>query len=312
MQNQPFLSIYCLVHNHESFLEQCLSGFVIQKTNFSFVAIVHDDASTDNSKKIIEKYSRLYPQIIKPIFEEENIYQRNDGSIFKLMESKMIGKYVAICDGDDYWTDPYKLQKQVDFLEKHPNYSMCIHSSQCLLDTTHQFIDSAFSHIEDKDYSATELFENWQAATSSFVFNRNALNYHISDYRDILYMDIIYVLRCAEIGKIRGISDAMSVYRINRNGVTQRNDMELSNITRYPRHIKFISDNFSCVKKSSLKRALGTVLLYKSFTYDKYFSKTWFSDFILGLLYNPLNAFEILYNKVLRLVHKNAHGDKKL
>ena len=115
----PLVSIRCTVYNHEPFLRQCLDGFVMQKTNFPFEAIVHDDASTDGSAAIIREYAEKYPDIIKPIYETENQYSKHNGSLTRIMDAAMHpeSKYVAICEGDDYWTDPNKLQLQVDVME---------------------------------------------------------------------------------------------------------------------------------------------------------------------------------------------------
>lgn len=121
----PLVTIRCLVYNHEPYLRQCLDGFVMQKTNFPFEAIVHDDASTDRSAEIIREYAERYPDIIKPIFETENQYSKRDGSIRRILNEHTRGKYVAMCEGDDYWTDPLKLQKQVDVLEHDSNIGLC-------------------------------------------------------------------------------------------------------------------------------------------------------------------------------------------
>ena len=127
-ENEPLMvTILCLVYNHESYIRQCLEGFVMQKTNFRFEAIVHDDASTDGTAAIIREYAEKYPDIIKPIFETENQYSKGDGSLGRIMTAHTHGKYVAICEGDDYWTDPYKLQKQIDFLECYSDYVICSH-----------------------------------------------------------------------------------------------------------------------------------------------------------------------------------------
>ena len=127
-QDKPLVAIKCLVHNHEPYLRDCLEGFVMQQTNFPFVAIVHDDASTDNSAAIIREYEEKYPDIIKPIYEAENQYSKRDGSVGRIMNAAVDAtgaKYIAMCEGDDYWTDPLKLQKQVDFMEANPEYGLC-------------------------------------------------------------------------------------------------------------------------------------------------------------------------------------------
>ena len=125
MNERPLVSIHCLTFNQAPYIRQCLDGFVMQKTNFPFEAIVHDDASTDGTAEIIKEYAEKYPNIIKPILEKDNQYTKIGFSgIEQLMAEKEQGKYIAICEGDDYWTDSRKLQKQVDFLESHPNYGL--------------------------------------------------------------------------------------------------------------------------------------------------------------------------------------------
>lgn len=124
--NKPVVSVRCTVYNHAKYLRQCLDGFIMQETTFPFEVIVHDDASTDNSASIIREYANKYPYIIKPIFQTENQYSKHDGSINKHLRAATspFAKYFAICEGDDYWIDPLKLQKQVDFLESHPDYGL--------------------------------------------------------------------------------------------------------------------------------------------------------------------------------------------
>ena len=126
MSNDITVSIICKTFNHEKFIRQCLEGFVNQKTNFIFEAIVHDDASVDRTAAIIMEYEQKYPNIIKPIYEEENQYSKKR-SINHIIYPKLTGKYIAFCEGDDYWTDINKLQLQVDALEKHKDCVACFH-----------------------------------------------------------------------------------------------------------------------------------------------------------------------------------------
>jgi glycosyltransferase involved in cell wall biosynthesis len=141
-QSTVLVAIHCLVYNHEPYLRDCLEGFVMQQTSFPFVAIVHDDASTDGSTAIIREYEEKYPDIIKPIYETENQWRKPDGSLGRIMNAAIDAtgaKYVAMCEGDDYWTDPLKLQKQVDFLESHPDYVMCWQQCKFYLQTENRF-----------------------------------------------------------------------------------------------------------------------------------------------------------------------------
>lgn len=125
--NNILVSIRCVTYNQENYIDKCLEGIVKQKTNFRFEAYVHDDASTDKTSDVVEKYAKNFPNIIKPYIEKNNIYSKKDGSFKRTTWNPdyLTGKYLALCEGDDYWTDPYKLQKQVDFLESHPEYGMC-------------------------------------------------------------------------------------------------------------------------------------------------------------------------------------------
>jgi len=124
---KPLVVINCITYNHEPYIHDALEGFVMQKTNFPFVAIVHDDASTDHTADIIREYAERYPNIILPIYEKENQYSKHDGSLGRVMREARNAtgaKYIAMCEGDDYWTDPLKLQKQVNYLENHPDCSL--------------------------------------------------------------------------------------------------------------------------------------------------------------------------------------------
>ncbi len=126
--SRVIVAIECLVYNHKPYLRQCLDGFVMQKTNFKFVAVVHDDCSTDGSQEIIREYEEKYPDLIKPIYEKENQYSKKDGSLIRVIHESLKAfdtKYIALCEGDDYWIDSLKLQKQVDFLDTHTDIGLC-------------------------------------------------------------------------------------------------------------------------------------------------------------------------------------------
>lgn len=142
-KERPLVAIHCMVYNHAPFLRECFEGFVMQQTTFPFVAIVHDDASTDNSADIIREYETKYPHIFKPIYQTENQHSRPGVSVVSLINEaiKKIGaKYIAMCEGDDYWTDPLKLQRQIDFLEGNPQYSFCCHRFNILKNEEQKYI----------------------------------------------------------------------------------------------------------------------------------------------------------------------------
>ena len=120
------VTVYCAAYNHEKYIRQCLDGFVMQKTNFKFEVIIHEDASTDGTADIIREYEEKYPDIIKPIYEEENQYGKGLYYIEEFCLKNAKGKYIAICEGDDFWKDENKLQKQFEALESNPSCKMCV------------------------------------------------------------------------------------------------------------------------------------------------------------------------------------------
>lgn len=195
-----------------------MDGFVMQKTNFRFEAIVHDDASTDGSAAIIREYAEKYPEIIKPIFEKENLYSKRDGSLRRVMYANTHGKYVAICEGDDYWTDPYKLQKQVDFLESHPGYVMCSHRWREYMQT-----EDAFSEIAEFPESGVEYDLNtlvhgkWFFQPLTVVYRRDALDLDRFTYKYAI--DVVLFYELLKQGKGYCLPDVMAVYRIHSGGV---------------------------------------------------------------------------------------------
>jgi glycosyltransferase involved in cell wall biosynthesis len=126
--NNPLVSISSITYNHEPFIRDCLEGFLMQKTNFDYEILIHDDASTDQTQSIIKEYQQKYPHLIKPIYQTENQFSKGVRGINKKYNiSRSKAKYIAMCEGDDYWTDPYKLQKQVDYMEKHPEVVLTHH-----------------------------------------------------------------------------------------------------------------------------------------------------------------------------------------
>lgn len=227
----PILSVYCLVYNHSSYLREALDGIVEQQTNFAYEAIVHDDASTDDSAAIIFEYAEKYPHIIKPILQKENQFSKHDCSIWRTMESAVAEscKYVALCEGDDYWTDRNKLQIQVDFLESHLDFSMVFHRAMEHWENG-EHTDNIFYNVEEREYSGTEIYKEWIVATASVVMRKDIFNSDV--YRKaimnnkFLYTDIIFFLSCAHCGKVRGMSMVSSVYRRSDVGMTIRHQRD--------------------------------------------------------------------------------------
>ena len=123
--HKPLVSVAVISYNHGSYIRKCLDSILMQKTNFSFEVVIGDDCSTDETVSIIREFEQKFPNIIKPIYQSKNV--GGAANAYGSCYPKLSGKYVAICEGDDYWTDENKLQKQVDFLEQHPDYVLTFH-----------------------------------------------------------------------------------------------------------------------------------------------------------------------------------------
>lgn len=218
MNGTPLVSVCCITYNHALYIKQCLEGFLMQKTNFSFEIIINDDCSTDGTTKILKEYAERYSDVIKPIFHEENQYSKGvRGILVNFVFPKVQGKYVAICEGDDYWTDPYKLQKQVDFLENHLDYSMCFHNASILNETNEPHFP--FIPVKTADYTANEIYENWIVPTASIVFRKKVLE-SLSVEKELFSGDINLILTCASLGRVHAFKERMSVYRVQETGLT--------------------------------------------------------------------------------------------
>ncbi len=254
------ISICCLVYNHEQYLRECFDGFVLQKTTFPIEILVHDDASTDHSADIIREYTQKYPDLFKPIYQMENQYSKGV-DVFSINVKRAKGKYIALCEGDDYWTDPLKLQKQVEFLENNPIFSMCFHRAKILYESQHggglHCVD-----IEDREYAATELFSTWLVSTASMLFRKSCLAFSVKGAERILNGDIVLVEQCAHTGLIRGMSFFGSIYRVHSQGVTYCKDYQKTRILKYPEHLKCIEENFPKIEKDVLDKC-------KSESYNK-------------------------------------------
>lgn len=222
-KNKPLAVIRCLTYNHEPYIRDCLEGFVMQKTDFQFVAIVHDDASTDGTACIIREFAERYPGIIKPIYETENQYSRHDGSLGNIINGACEAtgaRYIAMCEGDDYWTDPFKLQKQVDFLEAHPDFSMCFHNVKIDYHgskTKNVNIERQLCRLSTREYSIIEIIKNWTVPTCSAVLKANCFDERIIN-KDIYAGDNALWVSCLTKGKSFCINEKMGVYRIVNSG----------------------------------------------------------------------------------------------
>lgn len=227
--DKPLVSICCITYNQSKYINECLDSFLSQETSFSFEILIHDDASEDGTAEIIKSYENEYGDIIKPIYQTINQYSLGNGPMNKLNFARAKGKYIAMCEGDDYWTDPLKLQKQVDFLEANKEYSSCAHTSDSIYmlkngnsiqnEITTSFVQK--NKIDfDKDVSVFELFSSYPFQTATFMMRRYEFEKKKTWFNTLKQGDINLFIILGSLGKIRKFKEAMSVYRIHANGIS--------------------------------------------------------------------------------------------
>lgn len=296
------VTIRCIAYNHGPYIRQCLEGFVMQKTNFRFEAIVHDDASTDSTATIIREYAEKYPNIIKPIFETENQYSKYDGSLQRIMDHAcMHGKYVALCEGDDYWIDPYKLQKQVDFLESHPEYIYSCHRYNILDMQTHEYKLASNIYFDKHPSDSNFTFgidypflTEWITKTLTCLYRNNIVNFPYSTFK--YFRDVHRVYFILKHGKGVCHSFVGGVYRISPVGVfSMHSNIEKANLA-YKIHEELYEKTHDKIFKK---------LMLDDFARKIYFSRRfiWPHNFLelkCYFIYLPLLTLRKCYRRCIR------------
>ena len=214
------VSVSCITFNHAPYIRACLDGFLMQKTSFVFEILIHDDCSTDGTREIIEEYSKKYPDIIFPIFQTENQYSKGvRGMMARFNFPRCRGKYIALCEGDDYWSDPYKLQRQVDFLEANTDFSICFHNMKILNESNPSALEFTNSKDQESVSSILDL-----ASKGNFMFTASVVFKKPKDgfpnwLTDLPIGDYAIHLFNAQFGKIKFLDQVMGAYRIHAGGV---------------------------------------------------------------------------------------------
>lgn len=224
----PLVSISCITYNHAPYIRECLDGFMMQKCDFDFEVLIHDDASTDGSQEIIKEYQERFPNVINPILQTENQWSRGvRGMNAKFNYPRANGKYIALCEGDDYWTDPLKLQKQVDFLEENKDFGLvCTHRH-----SSEKKGEKLSTNIEITPF---DILHHNPIATLTTMFRISIVRqiemnhgFKMGDYP--LWLEL--VKRC----RIMKLKDNTAVYRILENSASARNDIN--------KRIEFVKDS---------------------------------------------------------------------
>lgn len=246
------LTVLCTAFNHEKYIAQALESFVSQKTDFAFQVLVNDDCSTDGTAAILRQYAEKYPDIIKPIYQEKNLFSEGLAALYqKAFFDRLDTPYVAFCEADDYWSDESKLQRQMDILEADSTASACVHNTM-LHYCAGGGEDTALlpEGGGDRAVPFETVIKGMSGAfhTSSIMarteFVKNPPDYYYAAATHG-FLDYAMALRLALCGKIRFIDRCMSVYRISSNPAAWSAKLD----RHYARLKEFITGELAMMEK---------------------------------------------------------------
>lgn len=237
MEHNPLVAIQCMTYNHAPYIEDAMNGFCMQQTGFPFVAIIVDDASTDGEPDVIRGYLEQNFKMSEAqqwetdeayfieaqhqdnkncsfavILLKQNYFQKKKDKRPLFAEWDSLARFVAVCEGDDFWTDSHKLQLQVGYLESHPEYSMCFHDVEIKAEKGRTWYD-VFGRLENRDYTGLENLTTWSVPTCSIVCRNEVFKTRPMNPKFTMG-DNVLVLHCSHNGKVRCIPEKMGVYRL--------------------------------------------------------------------------------------------------
>ncbi|MBP9792979.1 MAG: glycosyltransferase [Flavobacterium sp.] len=257
------VSVICHTYNHENFIREAIDGILLQKTNFDIEVIIHDDASTDKTREIIEDYHLKYPSLIKPIYQTENKFSQklNISANFTYPVAK--GKYIALCEGDDYWTDENKLQKQVDFLKQNTEYVICW--TDFINKNGDTFIDTGFDTLFPEIYPLdfNNIFKTYNTFTLTTLFKKDSININaIFNFKHVKD-NTLYSLSLAN-GKGAFLNFKSAVYRWHSGGIYSLKSSLFKNYSSYL-NLKEVYDKIEPARTENIKEICNGLLKNAAF-----------------------------------------------
>jgi len=282
--NETMVSVGMITYNHEPYIAQAIEGVLAQKTNFSFELIIGEDCSTDNTAAIIKEYAQKYPDILKARYNISNL-----GVMVNAVETmqQCTGKYMAFCEGDDYWTDQYKLQKQVDFLEANEDYSLCFNETDFLYGDILK--SDQYQKMIPEESDILQLAQGNYIYTNTAVFRKSAVNNLPQKIFESYAGDYFLFLLICQHGKIKKIPEVMGVYRIHENGIWSK-----------------LSENNQCEKHLEIFQLIMDYFKENVQVYDRL--KIQYINICLHLIENYKSVDEKKKEEILFLLNKIEPG----
>ena len=298
----PLVSVCCMTYNHDKFISQCLDGIIQQKGNFSIEILIHDDASSDHTRQIIEFYRDKYPDIIKPLYQEINQYSRGVNIWNTYMFPLVKGEYIAICDGDDYWIDQYKLEKQITFLQKYADYNLVYTNKIVINELGTRVIRNHPKYLSGNLF--VNLLSGGNPITTSTVCIRTHDAFEIMDivnsipFRTVMG-DLQLWLALAIKGKFKYLAFKSTVYRLS--SISLSHSLSVNREIRFSKHEYFIKkylvDIFQVnIDKNILERTYYKNTIRRLFSFRK---EIFLSYVFKSVKKDPFLIFDI---KIITLV----------
>lgn len=231
-QINPLVSVTVTTYQHAAYIKDCLEGILMQKTNFPFEIIIGEDESTDGTREICIEYAEKYPDKIRlflrnretsQLYDENGKFVKRFNGLWTRMSAR--GKYIALCEGDDYWTDPLKLQIQVNVLEKHPQYVFCCHRFKRYIQNEgvfeNDFTSDWYENNENYEIDTNILFNIWPTSTLTMMIRKNAVYNASKNTQNFKHsMDVHFFYYLLKEGKGISINRIMAVYRVHEGGIS--------------------------------------------------------------------------------------------
>lgn len=303
----PKLSICLITYNHEKFLAQCLDGIIAQQCNFPIEIVIGEDKSTDSTPAIIEAYQNKYPELIRLITSEQNVGMVQN---WRRTINAAKGEYIAIIEGDDFWTSPLKLQKQVAFLDAHPDFALSFHDVDVIFGPGVPEVDSLTRFKGEHTFTIEDIISrNWFVPTCSMVIRKSMLADFPEWTKPLKAIDVVVQLMATANGKAGYFEDKMATYRIHASGQSQvqwlgkENTIEFTFIEILKNFDTYSKGKYRDLINGRLQRA-GKILLVKNDPWSKYYFKAMFELIRL----NPAQNISLVKDWIiLNLVPNNVY-----
>ncbi len=286
----PLVSVVCITYNHEPYIRDAIEGFLMQETDFPFEIIIHDDASTDRTAEIVKEYAKQYPNLIIPILQSENQYSKGKKASV-ICFAKARGEYIAICEGDDYWIHPRKIQTQIEALRERKDCELCFHPAFERNERTRKKKIIAKHAKKEKVFSTREVIsgDGGFCPTASLVIKRSVVS-KMPDwfYKEAPIGDYFWQVYGSLKGGALYLNEPMCIYRTHTNGSWSARMRHIENHIRFNRRFLSTLDNLDRdlsfeytqeirhVKAIALYNLASTFLRFKDFgNYQKTISQSW-------------------------------------